>query len=171
MALRDRKKGKETEEKVLDVDASMQGTLTFKDSVNLRINGKFEGTLDAKGSLTIGSTAVVRADIIGDNVIIEGRFKGKIVAREGLTFLSTANVEGDIYPARLTIAEGAIFDGRCYMMRDSLTAEELARYLEVDLKSIMEWASSGRLPGNKEGDSWRFDRKNIDNWIVSGKLK
>lgn len=142
-----------------------------KDPVNLRINGKFEGTLDAKGSLTIGSTAVVKADIIGDNVIIEGRFNGKIVARTGLTLLSTANVEGEIYPAKLNISEGAIFDGRCSMMHDYLTAEELARYLEVDLKSIMEWANSGRLPGNKEGENWRFDRKNIDSWIVSGKLK
>ncbi|MGD9014915.1 MAG: polymer-forming cytoskeletal protein [Candidatus Omnitrophota bacterium] len=162
---------KKLEERLLDVDASMQGSLSFKDPVNLRINGKFEGTLDVKGSLTIGATAIVKADIIGDNVIIEGKFKGKIVARESLTFLSTANVDGEIYPAKLSISEGAIFEGRCSMMQDFLTAEELARYLEVDLKSIMEWANSGRLPGNKEGDSWRFDRKNIDSWIVSGKLK
>jgi excisionase family DNA binding protein len=162
---------KKIEERLLDVDASMQGSLSFKDPVNLRINGKFEGTLDAKGSLTIGSTAVVKADIIGDNVIIEGRFKGKIVARTGLSLLSTANVEGEIYPAKLNISEGAIFEGKCSMMHDYLTAEELARYLEVDLKSIMEWANSGRLPGNKEGENWRFDRKNIDGWIVSGKLK
>ena len=34
---------KKLEEKILDVDAAMQGSLTFKDPVNLRINGKFEG--------------------------------------------------------------------------------------------------------------------------------
>ena len=33
-------------EKILDVDASMQGTLSFNDPVNLRINGKFEGKLN-----------------------------------------------------------------------------------------------------------------------------
>jgi len=49
-----RRKDEEFAEKILDVDASMQGTLAFKDPVNLRINGKFDGKLDTKGSLTIG---------------------------------------------------------------------------------------------------------------------
>jgi len=54
---------KNMEEKTLDVDVAMQGTLTFKDPVNLRINGKFEGNLDIRGNLTIGPTAVINADI------------------------------------------------------------------------------------------------------------
>ena len=33
------------EEKILDVTASMQGTISFKDPVNLRILGSFEGKL------------------------------------------------------------------------------------------------------------------------------
>ncbi len=159
------------EEKILDVDASMQGSLSFKDAVNLRINGKFDGTLEVKGTLTIGSTAAVRADIIGDNIIIGGRVKGKVIAKEKLTLLPTAIIEGEIYPAKLNIAEGAIFDGKCSMLNDLLTAEELARYLEVDLNSIMEWANSGKIPSTREGDGWRFERKNIDAWVASGKLK
>ena len=56
-----RRRGREeTMEKVLDVDATMQGTLTFRDPVNLRINGSFEGNLDTKGNLTIGENATVR---------------------------------------------------------------------------------------------------------------
>ena len=159
------------EEKLLDVDASMQGTLSFKDPVNLRINGRFEGNLDVKGSLTIGSTAVVKADIIGDNVIVGGRVKGKIIAKEALILLSTAIIEGEIFPATLNVSEGAIFDGKCSMLHDFLTAEELARYLEVDLKSITEWVNSGKIPATKEGDTWRFERKNIDSWVGSGKIK
>ncbi len=159
------------EEKLLDVDASMQGSLSFKDPVNLRINGRYEGNLEVRGTLTIGSTAMVRADIIGDNIVIGGRVRGKIVAKEMLSLLPHAIVEGEIYPSKLNIAEGAIFEGKCYMLHDFLTAEELARYLEVDLNSIMEWANSGKLPGVREGDSWRFERKNIDAWIASGKIK
>ena len=162
---------KKIEEKLLDVDASMQGTLSFKDPVNLRINGRFEGNLDVKGSLTIGSTAVVKADIIGDNVIVGGRVKGKIIAKEVLILLSTAIIEGEIFPAKLNVAEGAIFDGECSMLHDFLTAEELARYLEVDLKSITEWVNSGKIPATKEGDTWRFERKSIDSWVGSGKIK
>lgn len=161
---------KKLEEKILDVDAAMQGTLSFKDAVNLRINGKFEGNLDTRGNLTIGPSAFVSADIVGDNIIIGGKVKGRITARERLTFLPTAVVEGEIYPAKLNVAEGAIFEGRCLMLHEFLNAEELARYLEVDLKSIHEWANSGKVPGLKEGEDWKFERKEIDSWLASGKV-
>lgn len=162
---------KKLEEKVLDVDASMQGSLVFKDPVNLRINGKFEGNLETKGNLTVGQTAVVVADIVGDNIIIGGRVKGKVIAKERLTLLPTSVVEGDIFPAKLNITEGAILEGNCSMLHDFLNAEELARYLEVDLNSIMDWANSGKMPGNKEGSEWRFERKAIDSWVSSGKIE
>ena len=161
---------KRPEEKILDVDASMQGTLSFKDPVNLRINGKFEGSLQTKGNLTIGTTAVVCADISGDNIIIGGKVKGKITARERLTLLPTAVVECDIYPTRLNVAEGAILEGRSSMFNEYLNAEGVARYLEVDLNSIMEWANSGKMPGIKDGIDWKFDRKEVDLWVASGKI-
>jgi len=161
---------KNVEEKILDVDAAMQGTMTFKDPVNLRINGKFEGRLDTRGNLTIGPSALVIADMVGDNIIIGGRVRGKITAKEMLTLLPTAIVEGDIYPTRLNVAEGAILEGRCIMLHDFLSPDELSRYLEVDLNSIMEWANSGKVPALKEGENWRFERKAIDSWLAAGKI-
>lgn len=162
---------KKVEEKILDVDATVQGTLTFKDPVNLRINGRFEGTLDVKGNLTVGPTAQVKANIIGENVIIAGKVKGKITARERLTLLPTAVLQGEIFPARLNVAEGGIFEGTCRMLQEFFNVEELARYLELDTDSIMEWATNGKMPAYKEGDEWKFERKSIDAWIASGKLK
>jgi excisionase family DNA binding protein len=162
---------KKLEEKILDVDAAMQGTLSFKDPVNLRINGKFEGELETKGNLTVGQTAMVLADIVGDNIIIAGRVRGKVIAKERLTLLPTAILEGDIYPTKLNVTEGAIFEGHCSMLHDFLNAEELARYLEVDLNSIMEWANSGKMPGRKEGNEWKFERRAIDSWVASGKIE
>ena len=161
---------KRIEDKILDVDASMQGSMTFRDPVNLRINGNFEGTLETRGNLTVGQTAMVLADIVGDNIIIGGRVKGRITAKERLTLLPTAVVDGDIFPVKLNVAEGAIFEGKCFMLHDFLNPEELARYLEVDLNSIVEWANSGKMPGAKNGDNWKFERKVIDSWIASGKI-
>lgn len=161
---------KKHEEKLLEVDASMQGNLNFKDPVNLRINGNFEGTLETKGTLTIGSLATVKADIVGENVTVEGKIKGKIIAKQVLALLSTAVIEGEIHPGKLVMEEGAVFDGKCFMLHDFFTIDELARYLEVDLSSITEWANSGKVPAVREGDTWRFERKHIDAWIASGKL-
>jgi len=163
--------GKKPQEKVLEVDASLQGELSFNEPVNLRINGRFEGNLKTKGNLTIGSTAVVNAQIVGENIIIAGKVKGKIVAHHLLTLLPTAIVEGEIVPARLNIAEGAILEGTCKMLGDVLNVEELARYLELDTNSILDWANSGKIPAFKEGNEWKFKRQEIDAWLASTKLK
>lgn len=168
MALRPRR---EAGERFLEVDASMSGTLTFKDPVNLRINGKFEGTLQTKGNLHIGPGAEVDAHIIGENIVVAGKVKGDIVAKERLTLEPSADVRGEIKTAKLVVLEGAVFEGECRMLEDIFGPDDLARYLEIDLNSVMEWANSGKVPAFKEGDNWRFERKKIDKWIASGKLK
>ena len=165
------KERRHTEEKIIDVDASMHGSLCFKDPVNLRINGKFEGELETKGSLTITDTAVVNARIIGDVITISGRVKGEILAREKISLLPPALVEGTIKTPRLSINEGAKFEGQCHMLDDVLGIEDLARYLEVDMKSVTDWANSGKVPAYKDGDKWKFQRTKIDEWVASGAIK
>lgn len=169
MALRDRHKP--DEEKIMDVDAAMSGSLTFRDPVNLRINGKFEGTLETKGNLVIGPQAVVNAQIIGDEIVVAGRLKGEILAKKKLTLLDSAVAEIKVRTAKLTVHEGAIFEGVCHMLGENLSVDDLARYLEVDMSSIVEWANSGKIPAIKEQDTWRFERKSIDEWIAAGKVR
>ena len=142
---------KKFEEKILDVDASMQGTIRFKDPVNLRINGRFDGNLDTKGNLTIGNQSIVTGDIVGDNIVIGGKVKGKITAKELLTLLPSAIVEGDIFPAKLNVAEGGILEGRCIMLNDFMSVEQLSRYLEIEMNSVLEWASSGVARNGRGG--------------------
>jgi len=177
-----RKKQEEHVEKILDVDASMQGTLTFKDAVNLRINGKFEGHLNTKGNLMIGEHASVNADILGEVIIIAGKITGNVVALKEMKLIAPGIIVGDIKTPLLSIAEGSILEGRCSMLsKDAptsetkggsmISSEELAKYLEIDASLVNEWANSGRLPGTKDGGSWRFDRSRVDEWVASGKIK
>ena len=168
MALRNKKKP--VEEKILDVDASMQGTLTFRDPVNLRINGKFEGTLDVKGNLVIAETAIVDAQITGDKITIAGKFKGDISARGRVTIKPQAVVQGDIRTQKLAIEEGAMFEGTSKMFQDIFDIHELAKYLEVEANSILEWINQGKVPVFKENGELRFERKRIDEWISSEKV-
>jgi len=158
------------EEKCLDVDATMQGSLSFCDPVNLRINGRFNGSLQTRGNLMIGRDADVSADITGDSIVIGGRIKGKIIAKECLRLLPTAIVEGDIYSAKLNVEEGARLEGKCSMLGEFLDLDELTRYLEVDTASVTEWVNGGIIPFFKEGEEWRFERKAIDSWIADGKI-
>jgi len=91
-------------EKVLDVNASMQGTLRFDDPVNLRINGKFEGTLDTKGMLMVGERADIRANITGESISIAGQVNGNIKAAKSLKLEPKAKLNGDVETPSLTMA-------------------------------------------------------------------
>lgn len=168
MALRDKKK--ENEEKVITVDSAMQGSLSFKDPVHLRINGKFEGTLEVRGELEIGDSATVDAAISGDEIIICGKARGEISASRRIVLREHAIVEGNLKTPLLNIAEGAIFQGKCIMLGDIFDTEALARYLEVDLNTILDWASSGKIPAFKDGNIWKFERKKVDEWVSAGKI-
>jgi len=170
----------ESQEKFLDVNASMQGTLRFDDPVNLRINGKFEGTLDTKGKLMVGNKADIKADIIGENIAVAGSVQGNIRATKILQLESSARLMGDVEAPRLSIEEGAIINGRLQMTGGSsstlsrgdwMTLNQLAKYLEVDSGKISEWVSTGVLSGTKEGGELFFDRGKVDQWISEGKVK
>ncbi len=177
-------------DKLMEIDASMQGTVVFKDPVNLRINGRFEGKIQCRGSLTIGEHAVVMADVVGDQVIVAGRVQGDIEAHESLSLVAPAVLIGTIKTASLSVAPGSVFQGTCHMLTDevalperpaapmaktsapaSLSVEDVSRYLEVDRETILQWATEGRIPAERDGAGWRFDRTRIDAWLVSEKAQ
>ncbi len=164
-------------EKVLEVDASMQGTLAFRDPVNLRINGRFEGTLETAGSLFIGEGAEVKATIHGELIIVGGNLTGDVVATKRLELIPPAKVSGKITTPSLVVREGAVLDGQVEMRGVKsasgglVSAEEIAHYLEVDVASVTEWAAAGRLPAQRDGNAWKFDRAKVDEWLAQEKTK
>jgi len=159
------------EERVIEINAQMEGTMTFAEPVNLKIYGRYTGKLDTRGTLTIGQTAQVEANIVGENVIVAGKIKGNIIAKRMLVLMPSAVLHGDISTPKLNIVEGAIFQGRCHMLEDVLTIDDLAQYLEIEIPAILELATTGKIPAVKEGDTWRFERAQIDHWASSGKVK
>lgn len=173
MALRGRREQKnetEHDDKVVEINAEMQGSLSFKDPVNLKICGNFSGSLDVRGSLTIGGKSEVQANINGDNVIVSGKVTGDILATKMLVLMPTAVIRGNIKTPKLNIVEGAVFHGNCQMMDDFLNMAELSDYLEIDTSEIEELASSGKIPATKLGNDWKFQRTQIDEWATSGRV-
>lgn len=168
------KKKEETEEKILDVDASMQGTIAFKDPVNLRINGSFEGKLDTRGNLTIGENAKVKAHIQGDNIIVAGKVTGDIHASQSMSVVAPAVIQGNIVTPRLSVGEGSLIDGQITMANVhsagdhpdvQLTLKDVAHYLEVEARVVEEWAQKKRIPSRYENGSWVFSKSDVDRWI------
>ena len=175
MSLR-RRPDEEGAPKLLEVNASMTGSLSFQDPVNLQINGQFEGTLDTKGTLSVGEKAIVKATIRGESISISGQVEGTITASRRLELMPTARVVGKINSPRLVVHEGAVLHGSCDMVAQKaetqwMTLDELARYLEIDSPTLLGWAESGRLPAQREGSVWRFDRKRIEDWLAQEKIR
>jgi len=169
------------EDKVLDVTAAMKGTLRFDDPVNLRINGKFDGTLDTKGKLQIGQKANIKANITGEEISIAGYVEGNIKATKALSLDSSAKLFGDIETPRLAVSEGAVLNGQLRMEKGStsssksdnstMTMGQVAEYLEVDASKVTEWVNNGMLPGTKDSGEWVCDRSKLDQWVSQGKIK
>lgn len=159
----------EKEEKVLDVNASMQGTLSFNDPVNLRINGKFQGKLKTLGQLTIGKDADVEATIEGENIFVMGKVRGNVRANGMLALHSTGVLYGDVIVANLVVEEGALFEGNCKMLSERMSVDEISKYLDIEVNKIMEWVKEGRIPTERENDRLVFDRRKIDVWLAEGR--
>lgn len=158
------------EERFLDITANMEGNLSFNDPVNLRISGRFEGTLDTKGKLVIGEKAEVKAEIEGEEIIVGGKIEGDVKASKKIEILSTGQIKGDVQTPVFCIREGGILQGRCQMLFDFSEKEmmglrEVAEYLEVDPKVVEKWAESKRIPGVKKGSEWVFEKEEIDKWV------
>jgi excisionase family DNA binding protein len=176
MALRRHRETESQVEKWLEVDASMTGTLAFKDPVNLQINGQFDGTLEVKGNLSIGEKAHVKATIHGEAITIGGTVTGNVAATSRVELLSTARLTGKVSSPRVIMHDGAVLHGTLEMIGSRaesswMTLEELARYLEVDATTVLQWAQAGRLPAQREDDQWRFDRTKLEEWLAHEKIK
>ena len=51
------------------------------------------------------------------------------------------------------------------MNEQTLTINELAKYLNVTERTIYNLLERGELPGFKVGANWRFRREDINKWI------
>jgi cytoskeletal protein CcmA (bactofilin family) len=107
-------KKKDKSEVVLGKTTSFTGILKFDTS--LRIQGSFRGTIDARGDLIVDKDAVVEADHISvSSLTVYGSISGNAHAVDKVDMMSGAKVHGDVSAARLRIADGVLFEGKCKM--------------------------------------------------------
>ncbi len=101
---------------VFSKDMSFYGDLKFRKS--LQINGYFEGEIVSEGYLVIGEGATVKANIKAKTVIINGEVNGNIEATDRIEILAGGTLHGNIRTAKLKIADGVVFIGKCEMIHE-----------------------------------------------------
>lgn len=48
---------------------------------------------------------------------------------------------------------------------EMMTTREVAEYLRLNTATVYKLAKAGRIPGVKVGKTWRFKRRQIDEWF------
>ena len=94
---------------ILGPDANFKGEMNFEKG--LRLQGRFEGKMNTPGRLHIAKEARMQADVDCGALIVEGDVKGNLSANDRIELKSTARYEGDLRASKLTVDEGAIFNG------------------------------------------------------------
>jgi len=97
----------------IGLGTEFQGQLTFEGVI--RLDGRFSGEIHSSGTLIIGETAHVNAEINVETVIVSGEVHGNIKARNRVEFHAPAKFYGNIVSSVLTIDEGVVFEGNCEM--------------------------------------------------------
>lgn len=106
---------------VLGTNCEVEGTLRV--TANVRLDGKFKGTLDITGNVLVGETGNIEADIHAKNVSIAGAVRGNISGKK-VQILRTGRIWGDISATALSTEEGAFIDGKIIMVSHSAAHEE-----------------------------------------------
>ena len=49
-----------------------------------------------------------------------------------------------------------------------LSVDEIADHLGIKRDTVYKWISERQMPGHKIGRLWRFNKKEVDEWVKSG---
>lgn len=93
---------------------------------DIRIDGTMEGKVYSKGRVIVGEKAVIKGDILCENIDLWGKMNGILYVKDTLTLKSGCNIEGDLHVKRLVVELGAHFEGNCKMLKDG-DFEKIAR--------------------------------------------
>jgi cytoskeletal protein CcmA (bactofilin family) len=105
----------------------------------LRVDGHLQGTITSdSGTLLVGTTGQVDANVAVASATINGTVNGDILATEKIHLGRTAKVVGNIQTPRIVIEEGAVIEGGISMLK----AREAQDKQAAEAKSQSQYPTS-----------------------------
>jgi len=101
---------------LIGMNSSFKGEIDSK--WTLRVDGFIEGNI-AVDWIVIGEKAKINGNIDARGVIVSGKVEGNIQAKELVEIKNKGQVFGAVSAPLLSIAEGAILDGRSIILPKS----------------------------------------------------
>lgn len=91
----------------------------FNSQGDIVVDGIFEGNIKTTNSLYVGDGARVRANVEAKDGVVGGEVRGNIKLKGYLEVGPTAKIFGDIEAVSLSVARGAIINGKCTMVSET----------------------------------------------------
>ncbi len=88
---------------------------------NVIILGGLDGEFNLRGRVKVAQSAKIKGEVKADVISVNGSVQGSLAAKERIHLDQTARIEGQITTPRLSISEGASFDGEITMKDRSST--------------------------------------------------
>lgn len=113
------------------VGTTLMGETEFKSL--LRVDGHLVGKIMSHdGTLQIGASGLVDANIRVAAATVNGTVNGDIFATERIEIGRTGKVVGNIQAPSLIIEQGAILEGNCTMLKAKADFDKLAAQINAD---------------------------------------
>jgi cytoskeletal protein CcmA (bactofilin family) len=101
-------------ETVLGADSTVKGEMVVRGTI--RIDGYLEGDIRADWVI-VGETGRIRGNVKTRAMVVGGRVDGNIEGSEIVELKDKAQVVGEICTVKLSISEGALFEGQSSMKK------------------------------------------------------
>ena len=86
---------------------------------NMIILGDFEGEFNLKGQLKVAQGASAKGNFNATSIAVNGNVEGTLTAAEKIHMDNTARINGRIVTPKVSILDGAVFDGEMQMGKKS----------------------------------------------------
>ncbi len=106
----------ETAVNVNSISRISYGTIFKGDIISpsdIRIDGTFDGKVQSKGRVVIGESAVIKGDIICNDIDLWGKVDGNVFVKNTLALKEGCVITGNLNIRRLSVELGATFNGNC----------------------------------------------------------
>jgi cytoskeletal protein CcmA (bactofilin family) len=99
----------------ISADTTWSGTMSSESSIYLE--GRVEGTIEARETIFIAEQATIDARLKAHSVVVSGQVAGHLQCAGRLEVTPTGRLTGEVETGSLVVHEGAIIDGKFKMKR------------------------------------------------------
>ena len=107
------------------------------------ILGGLDGEFNLQGRVKVAQSAKIKGEVKADVISVNGSVQGSLAAKERIHLDKTARIEGQMRTPKLSISEGASFDGEISMN------ERLSKPFRSDKKDPAPDAPNPTAPAKK----------------------